>query len=84
MLLRDGLQLALCGVACGVIAAWGLMRMLAAQSYGITAVSMLYRVDSQRWVVLAGVAGLILIVAIAACLIPARRAVRLDPTAVLR
>src|SRR5206468_4730519 len=59
MLVGDGLRLALWGVACGAVAAWGLMRILAAQAYGITAVSMLYRVDTQRWVVLAGVSGVI-------------------------
>ncbi len=84
MLLRDGMRLALWGIGCGVVAAWVLLRILAAQSYGITAVSMLYTVDAQRWVVLAGVALLIAVVALAACLIPARRAVRMDPTVALR
>ncbi len=84
LLLGDGVRLTLWGIAAGSAGAWALTRLLANQAYGINAVSMLYQVDSQRGVVLAGVAAVILLVSVMACVIPARRAVRMDPSTALR
>jgi ABC-type lipoprotein release transport system permease subunit len=45
---------------------------------------MLYGVRGRDPGTLAAVSGLIVVVSLAACLIPARRAARMDPTAALR
>jgi putative ABC transport system permease protein len=70
-----GLLYAVCGVGIGVGAALGLTRLLRAELYGVTPT------DPATF---AGVALLMLLVALTACYVPARRAVRVDPVRVLR
>jgi predicted permease len=75
MIVGEGGRLALGGVALGVIAALGGGRMLASQ---------LYEVSPVDPAVLSAVALALLAVAVAACLMPARRAARVDPVLSLR
>ncbi len=75
MVLGKGAKMTLLGVAIGLIAALGLTRLLAAMLFGIGARDPL---------TLAGVAGLLTLVALAACYIPARRATKVDPLVALR
>jgi putative ABC transport system permease protein len=75
LILSESIQLILFGVAIGVAAAFGLSRMLA---------SMLYGVSSTDPRIFLSVTTLLVVIALAACLIPARRAMRIDPMAALR
>jgi len=70
-----GTRLALLGLVLGTIAALSLTRLVAALLYGISAHDPLTFV---------AVAGLLLLVAIPASYIPARRAMRVDPVVTLR
>ena len=70
-----GALLALLGSAIGIGAAVGVTRFLA---------SMLYGIHAEDPLTFAGVAILLLLVALAACYIPARRAMRVDPLVALR
>ena len=67
--------MALVGVAIGIGFALGLTRLMANQLFGVSAHDPL---------TFAGVAVLLIIVALAACYIPARRAMRVDPVVALR
>jgi ABC-type antimicrobial peptide transport system permease subunit len=73
--LRQGLRLALAGVAAGLLLAMLGGRLL--QSY-------LYRVRAWDPLTLAVAPLLLAAVLVAACLLPARRAARLDPVETLR
>ncbi|HEY6388639.1 MAG TPA: ABC transporter permease [Candidatus Acidoferrum sp.] len=75
MVIRQGLRLALTGAVVGVAAALVVSRVLASLLFGISgADSLIY----------AGVSILLVLVALAACYIPARRAARVDPMVALR
>jgi putative ABC transport system permease protein len=75
MIIRDGLKQALAGIALGVGGALWLTRLMGSMLFGVTPGDPL---------TLSGVAGLLLVVALAACYLPARRATRVDPLIVLR
>ena len=75
LVIGHGARMALMGVAIGVGAALALTRLMAHQLYGVSAHDPL---------TFAGVAMLLMIVAVAACYIPARRAMRVDPMVALR
>lgn len=74
-LLLDGLKPAVAGLLMGLAAGAGVVRLIR---------SMLYETDPLDPVVFGAVAGLLLLVAIAACLVPAWYASRLDPMQTLR
>ena len=75
MVLKQGLTLALLGLAIGVLGALALTRLLG---------SLLYQVQPGDPGTLLSVAGLLAFVALAACYIPARRATKVDPMIALR
>ena len=75
MVLGQGARLAVAGVATGVIAALALTRLMA---------SLLFQVRATDPVTYSDVAILLIVVALAACYIPARRAMRVDPMTALR
>jgi putative ABC transport system permease protein len=75
LVLGHGARLTLMGVAIGIAAAFGLTRFLSSQIYGIKAT------DPVTFI---GVAILLTLVALLACYIPARRAMRVDPMVALR
>jgi predicted permease len=75
MVLRQGAKLALVGVCIGVAAALGLARLMTSLLFGVTAHDPL---------TFAAVAALLLLVALLACYIPARRAMKVDPIVALR
>jgi predicted permease len=72
---RQGLALALVGAAVGTSVALGVTRYLK---------SMLYDVHANDPVTIVAVVALLVLVALAACFIPARRATRVDPMVALR
>ncbi len=75
MVLTEGLKMALAGVAVGLGAALGLTRFIASMLFGISAHDPL---------TFAGVASLLILVAMAACYVPARRTMKVDPVVALR
>ena len=75
MVLRQGILAALAGVAIGIIAALALTRRLSSLLFGVT---------PGDWATFLSVAVLLLVVAVVACSIPARRATRVDPIVALR
>src|SRR5262249_3160947 len=75
MLVRQGMQMALLGVVLGLAGAFALTRVLA---------SLLLGVGATDAITLVGVTALLVVVALLACLIPARRAARVDPLGALR
>jgi predicted permease len=75
LVIGHGARMALLGVAIGVGTALGLTRLMANQLFGVSAHDAL---------TFAGVAMLLTLVAVAACYIPARRAMRVDPMIALR
>jgi putative ABC transport system permease protein len=75
LVLRQGMSLALTGIVLGVAAAFALTRVIESQLYGVHAT------DPSTFV---GVAVLLGLTALAANLIPALRATRVDPAVILR
>ncbi len=75
LVIGQGARMALIGVTVGIGAALGLTRLMANQLFGVSAHDPL---------TFAGVAALLVIVTVAACYIPARRAMRVDPVIALR
>jgi predicted permease len=75
MVLRQGLTLALGGMALGVVAAFGFTRLLR---------SLLFQVGTTDTTTFGVVLGTLFVVALLACYIPARRATKVDPLVALR
>jgi ABC-type lipoprotein release transport system permease subunit len=75
MVLRQGAKTALVGVAIGIAAALGLTELMR---------SLLFGVSPQDPLTLASVAALLILVALLASYIPARRAMHVDPAVALR
>src|SRR6185437_4968216 len=71
----DGLKMTALGVAGGLVAAFGLTRLLTGMVYGVSTT------DPATF---AAIAILLIAVALLACYIPARRATRVDPLTALR
>jgi predicted permease len=75
LVVGQGMALALVGVAIGLVAAFAVTRFLSSQLYGVGAT------DVPTFV---GVSGLLIGIALIACLLPAMRATRVDPVTALR
>ncbi len=75
MVLRNGLKLAVPGIALGLIGAFLMTRVLSRILYGVTATDPL---------TFGGISILLAIVAMIACYVPARRATKVDPMIALR
>jgi putative ABC transport system permease protein len=75
MVLKQGLTLVSLGLACGVLGALALTRLLS---------SLLFEVQPGDPLILVLVSGLLVAVALVACYIPARRATKVDPMVALR
>ena len=75
MVVRQAMTLTLIGIAIGIVGAFGATRSLS---------FMLYQVTTSDPATFVGVAVLFALVAIAACYVPARRAMRVDPMVALR
>jgi putative ABC transport system permease protein len=75
MVLRQGLMLAIVGGAVGLIAAAAVAHTMSSVLYGVSATDPL---------TFGAVAGTLIVIALVACHIPARRALRIDPMSALR
>jgi putative ABC transport system permease protein len=75
LVIRQGIILTLTGALAGLIVALGLTRVMSSLLFGVGAMDPLTFV---------GVAALLITVALLACLIPARRATKVDPIVALR
>src|SRR5690348_5715958 len=75
LVLNEGMLVVLMGIGVGIAASFALTRFLSGLLYGVTATDPL---------TFASVACLLAFVALAACYIPARRAMRVDPLVALR
>ena len=75
LVVGHGMRVVLAGVVVGVVAALGVTRLMSTLLFGVS------DTDARMFI---GVSGALLIVALAACLVPARRAVCVQPATVLR
>jgi predicted permease len=75
LVLRQAMQLTVTGITCGLGVAWATTRLLR---------GLLYGVKSTDVVTFAAAVGLLLAVALLACGLPMRRALRVDPVEALR
>jgi predicted permease len=75
MILGQGMRLTMVGLVAGLVASFGLTRLLQAQ---------LFNVKPTDPATLTAVAGFIAVIAFVACYVPAQRATRVDPMVTLR
>jgi len=75
LVLGQGLKLSVAGVAIGIVASLALTRLMASLLFGVSATDP---------VTFGGVAILLMIVSLAGCYLPARRAMKVDPMEALR
>lgn len=75
LVLGQGIRMAAAGIAAGLAASFALARFVESQLFGISAY------DPAAFIL---TVGLLLVVAMGACYLPARRATRIDPMSALR
>jgi len=75
LMMRQGLLLTILGIMVGLIAAFGLTRLLSSLLFGVTPVDV---------VTFSTISFLLMFISLAACYLPARRAMRIDPLTALR
>jgi putative ABC transport system permease protein len=75
LVLREGIIVTIVGLAIGVAGAFGLTRFISGQLYGVKPMDP---------ITIASAAVVLIVIALCACYIPARRATKLDPVTVLR
>ena len=89
LVIWQGMRLVLFGLTVGALTGYGLKRLLASQYFAEDAwqremAEQLYGVTGSDPLTFAVIAGLLTIVALAACWLPARRATKVDPLVALR
>jgi ABC-type antimicrobial peptide transport system permease subunit len=75
LIVRDGMSPTVLGVVIGALGALGVTRLMRSLLYGVSATDP---------IVFSVVAAMLVIVALGACWVPARRAARVDPNVALR
>jgi len=89
LVIWQGMKLVLLGLAAGALSGYGLQRLLASQSFASSTwrrqiAGQLYEVKGTDPVTFAVIASLLVLVALVACWLPARKASQVDPLEALR